>query len=118
VPNSIDFINKHSIMIVPLFSGSGMRVKILEGMALGKTVITTSLGLEGISARHKEELLIADSPEEFVEMINYCNSDKGILDRIGKNAREFVIKYYDNKKNAEQLLDLYEELIISPKYAR
>lgn len=118
VADAVTFISDSDIMVVPLFSGSGMRVKILEGMALGKTVITTSLGLEGISARHKEELLIADSPEEFIEMINYCNSDKSILDRIGKNAREFVIKYYDNKKNAEQLLDLYEELIISPKYAR
>jgi len=118
IADAVSFISDSDIMVVPLFSGSGMRVKILEGMALGKTVITTSLGLEGISAQHKKELLIADSREEFIEMINYCNSDKYILDHIGKNAREFVIKYYDNKKNAVQLLELYEELVISPKYAR
>ena len=118
VADAVSFISNSDIMVVPLFSGSGMRVKILEGMALGKTVITTSLGLEGISAQHKEEILIADTPEEFIEMINYCNDDKSVLERIGKNAREFVIKYYDNKKNAEQLLDLYKKLIKSPQYAR
>jgi len=51
-------------------------------------------------------------------MINYCNDDKSVLDRIGQNAREFVIKYYDNKKNAQQLLELYQKLIKSPQYAR
>lgn len=118
VADAVSFINDADIMVVPLFSGSGMRVKILEGMALGKTVITTSLGLEGISAKHKKELLIADSPEEFVEMINYCKADRSVLEEIGNNARDFVIKYYDNKKNAQQLLELYSQLIISPKYAR
>lgn len=118
VADSVSFISNSDIMVVPLFSGSGMRVKILEGMALGKTVITTSLGLEGISATHKKELLIADTPEEFVEMIDYCNNDKSVLETIGRNAREFVIQYYDNKKNAELLLDLYKKLIKSPKYAR
>ena len=118
VADAVSFISNSDIMVVPLFSGSGMRVKILEGMALGKTIITTSLGLEGISARHKEELLIADTPDQFIEMINYCNNDKSVLERIGKNARDFVIKYYDNKKNAEELLDLYEKLIVSPQYAK
>ena len=51
VPNAVDFINQHSIMVVPLLSGSGMRAKILEGMALGKVVMTTQLGLEGIRAK-------------------------------------------------------------------
>jgi len=118
VADAVTFINDADIMVVPLFSGSGMRVKILEGMALGKTVITTSLGLEGISATHKKELLIADTPDQFVEMINYCKEDRSVIKNIGDNARDFVIKYYDNKKNAQQLLELYNHLIISPKYAR
>ena len=118
VADAVTFINNADIMVVPLFSGSGMRVKILEGMALGKTVITTSLGLEGISAQHKKEILIADSPDEFIEMINYCKNDQSVLEDIGGNARAFVIKYYDNKKNAELLLALYQDMIKSPQYAR
>ncbi|MGB1120750.1 MAG: glycosyltransferase family 4 protein, partial [Saprospiraceae bacterium] len=48
VESAVDFINQHSMMIVPLFSGSGMRVKILEGLALGRVILTTSIGVEGI----------------------------------------------------------------------
>ncbi|MBL7775228.1 MAG: glycosyltransferase, partial [Saprospiraceae bacterium] len=51
VPDAAGFINQHSILVVPLLSGGGMRAKILEGMALGKVVLSTSLGLEGIAAR-------------------------------------------------------------------
>lgn len=118
VGDAVSFISNSDIMVVPLFAGSGMRVKILEGMALGKTIITTSLGLEGIAAIHKKELLIADTPDEFIEMINYCNNNKSVLKSIGKNAREFVKRFYDSKTNAEELLELYEKLIKSPQYAR
>lgn len=59
-------------IIVPLLSGSGMRVKILEGMFLGRIVITTSLGLEGINAQHKNQVLVADTVEEFVKAVEFC----------------------------------------------
>ena len=59
-------------MIVPLFAGSGIRVKILEGMALGKVIITTRIGLEGIPAIDRKHVLIADTKEEMIEAIQYC----------------------------------------------
>jgi len=111
VPCAVDFINKHDAMIVPLFSGSGTRVKILEGMALGKVVITTSIGLEGIDAKHKEQVLIADTPSEFIEAIGFLESSEGQISRIQENALKFVHEHYSNVKIAENLIEKYKNLL-------
>lgn len=116
VDNAIEFINAHPIMIVPLFSGSGMRVKILEGMALGKVVITTTLGKEGIEAVHGQHVLIADTPEAFIEAIQMVKSNPELVWEISKNAKQFVEDYYDHNHNAGLLLSKYRELKNNPKY--
>jgi glycosyltransferase involved in cell wall biosynthesis len=90
-------------MIVPLFSGSGMRVKILEAMALGRVVVTTSLGLEGINAKHKKQVLIADTSNDFVEQLQFCRNNPAKLQKIGENARQLIVSQYDNKVNARRL---------------
>lgn len=110
VPDAADFINSHDVMLVPLFSGSGMRVKILEGMALGKVVLSTNLGLEGIHAEHRKDVLIADDIENFTNEIIHCYNNPGIISDIGTAAIEFIHKYYDNVSIANRLLDFYKEL--------
>lgn len=110
IPDAVSFINQHPIMIVPLFSGSGMRVKILEGMALGKVVITTSLGLEGINASHLEEVIVADTPEEFIACFEYCANHRQEMLDIGRKAQVFVAKNYDNRSIAKDLMTAYREL--------
>ncbi|MEM1319763.1 MAG: glycosyltransferase family 4 protein [Bacteroidota bacterium] len=111
VPDASEFINKHSIMVVPLLSGSGMRAKVLEGMALGKVVLTTSMGLEGVDARHKEEVLIADTVEEFIDCIDFCYRSNGQLSQIGHNARQFISTNYDNLHIAQHLLEAYKSIV-------
>lgn len=111
VPDSHKFINSKSIMLVPLFSGGGMRVKIIEGMALGKTIISTSIGAEGIDYKEGEDLLIANSENEFVDKIIQCVSDKNFSDRIGFNARQLIERKYDNKIICEGLSQFYKDLI-------
>ena len=64
VADSHEFINSKSIMIVPLNSGGGMRVKIIEGMAFAKTIISTAVGAEGIEYENGKNILIANSEEE------------------------------------------------------
>ncbi len=110
VPSAIDFINKHSIMVVPLLSGSGMRAKILEGMLLGKVVLTTPLGLEGISAKDRREVLIAETEAEFEKALNYCYRNQNKLERIGRRAKEFVTTYYDSRELAKELMNAYASL--------
>lgn len=105
---AVTFINAHSIMIVPLLSGSGMRAKILEGMALGKVVLTTNIGLEGITATHKDEVLIANKAEEFINCIQYCYDEREALRFLGQRAENFVKTNYNCQKIAEQLLKAYQ----------
>ena len=104
VPNAKDFINQHPIMIVPLLSGGGMRVKILEGMALGRVVITTSIGLEGIEAQHKKEVLIADTAADWFQCLKFCQENSRVLSGIGTAARDLIREHYDNLQIGQRLL--------------
>lgn len=113
VDDSNKFISSHPLMVVPLLSGSGMRVKILEGMALGKVIITTSLGLEGIPATDMENILIADTPEDFLGCFEYLHNHPKEVARIGKNAVQFVSERYDTYKIAATLIAKYKSLIDS-----
>jgi glycosyltransferase involved in cell wall biosynthesis len=112
VPCAHKFINEHSIMVVPLLSGSGMRAKILEGMSLGKVVLTTPIGLEGIHAKDKKEVLIAETVAEFEKAINYCYQNKNKLERIGRRAKEFVSTSYDSDALAKDLIKEYSSLMV------
>ena len=107
VPEAVDFINDHPLMVVPLFSGSGMRTKILEAMALERVVITTTLGLEGIDAVDGEEVLIADSGEAFREKIASLLENPDRIMQIGKAARRHIEENYDAPVVAD---DLYQFL--------
>jgi glycosyltransferase involved in cell wall biosynthesis len=109
VPSAPDFLNQHSIMVVPLLSGGGMRAKILEGMAVGKVVLSTRIGMEGIEARHAEECLLADAPEDFVENLRWCYAQGADLAGLGQRARAFCTDHYDNQRVAQRLLDVYAE---------
>lgn len=108
VENARKFICAHPISLVPLLSGGGMRVKILESMALGKVVLTTTLGLEGIPAQPNQEVLIADDPADFLAQINYCHIAPDRVAQIGQQARTLVINQFDRKRIATELISLYE----------
>jgi glycosyltransferase involved in cell wall biosynthesis len=109
VPSAPDFINRHAIMVVPLLSGGGMRAKILEGMAVGKVVLSTRVGMEGIDAHHGRECLIADTTEEFAEALAWCREQGPALLELGKNAAQFCAEHYDNLKVAERLLEAFRK---------
>ncbi|MEZ5058935.1 MAG: glycosyltransferase family 4 protein [Saprospiraceae bacterium] len=114
IADSIKFINQHSIMVVPLFSGSGMRVKILEGMALGKVVISTSLGLEGIDATDNKEVFVANDPISFIEHLSNCIEDQKKMLEIGRQAQELVAEQYDNLQIAKKLAKVYKNHLPAP----
>ncbi len=105
VENAYDFMQSKSTMIVPLLSGSGMRIKIIEGMALGKTIISTRLGAQGISCSHTKNILIADTSEEFINWIDACVTKRSFSDKIGMNAKALVKQNYDNNIIARKLAD-------------
>ena len=111
VEDAAEFITSCPVMIVPLFSGSGMRVKILEAMALERVVITTSLGLEGIEAKHGEHVLIANTAADFVEQLSYCLGNPNEMVRIGREARKLILEKYDNTVNASRFSMAMQKLL-------
>ena len=112
VENAIDFINSNNIMIVPLLSGSGMRIKIIEGMALGKIVITTSIGASGIKVTNKKNIVIADTPTAFSNAINYYLEHPKEQIKIGESARQLMENEYDNSVIISRLIEFCKRLNI------
>jgi glycosyltransferase involved in cell wall biosynthesis len=92
------FMQENGILIVPLWSGSGIRIKIIEAMATGKVVITTSIGLEGIMAIDRKHVLIADTPEMFVEAVKFCVENLHLCEQIGKNAQQLIRENHNNDR--------------------
>ena len=110
VPDAKAFVSEHDVAIVPLLSGSGIRIKIIESMAMGKTVITTRVGAEGILYDEEVNLIIAENKARMAEAIRSINENPEIAVRIGQAARKLVEELYDNRKIISRLLMFYEEI--------
>ena len=108
VEDILPFYQRTLICVVPLRAGGGTRLKILEGMALGRPVVTTSIGCEGLEAVHGKHLLIADDPAGFADHINRLMSDAALYRSIAQSARQFVESHYGWDAIAEKLMHLYE----------
>jgi len=96
--------------IVPLRAGGGTRLKILNSWAMGKPVVSTSIGCEGLDARDGENILVRDAPKEFSEAILALSRDEGLRRRIGEAARRTAVEVYSwdvlGRKMNETYLDL------------
>lgn len=108
--DAVEFMNSKAIMIVPLLSGSGMRVKIIEGMAMQKCIIATTMAAEGINCKNGKDIMIADTPDEFYRAILQCITQPNKWRDIGVNARKTVERDHDINGNAKRMLAIYESL--------
>ena len=104
------FVAENDVAIVPLLAGSGIRIKIIESMAMGKTVITTRVGAEGILYDEEVNIIIAENKAKMVEAIRSINENPQIAERIGREARKLVENTYDNRKIIARLLMFYEQI--------
>lgn len=111
VPDVWEYMQRFSIMVVPLFSGSGIRIKIVEAMAAGKAIITTAVGAEGINYENGVHMLIAKDEKAFTEAIVRLCNDKPLRDSLGVKARELISKEHDNKQLMLKLTRFYTELL-------
>jgi polysaccharide biosynthesis protein PslH len=111
VHDSIDFQLHKGVLVVPLRSGSGIRVKIIEAMALGKAIISTSIGAQGIPYIHGVNILIADSPEDFAFAIFQCHTSAELRQSLGYHAHQTYLEYYDIQVIASQTSEFYHEVI-------
>ncbi|MBQ8703776.1 MAG: glycosyltransferase [Bacteroidales bacterium] len=105
------FIAGKQINVVPLLSGSGIRVKIIEAMSMGKAVVTTTVGARGIDYTDGENLLIANTPTEFARQIRRLVDDPDYCRRVGEAAARLVDGQYDVHRLTDRLLQFYKERI-------
>lgn len=89
------FMQSYRVMVAPLLTGSGIRIKILEAMALGRPVVTTPVGVQGIPAVNQRDLLVTDDPEAMKDQLVRLLSSDGEADRLVDSARQLVTHNFD-----------------------
>ena len=110
VPEIKPYFAEATVFVVPLRIGSGTRLKILEALAMGKAIVSTSVGAEGLDLKDGEEIFIADEPKPFAEAVTRLLTDPALRRRIGENGRARVEKDYDWRSIGEKLHRLYTEI--------
>jgi glycosyltransferase involved in cell wall biosynthesis len=110
VADAAAFIGSMRVMIAPIHSGGGMRIKILAAMAAGKPVVATTIGAEGIDITNGENIVIADDVEAFCNAIESLLDDERRAHAIGDAAHELVATRYSTDALTRGLLAFYEEL--------
>jgi glycosyltransferase involved in cell wall biosynthesis len=88
------YVQKSAVFIVPLRIGSGTRLKIFEALAMGRAVVSTTVGAEGLGLEDKKHFLRADTPSEFVHAVSSLMRDPARRDALGRAARELVETHY------------------------
>jgi glycosyltransferase involved in cell wall biosynthesis len=95
VPDIRPYMAQAGSVIVPLRVGGGTRLKILDAMAMGKPIVSTTVGAEGIEATHGEHILLADHPQEFADCVVRLIEQPELRAQLGKNGRKLAEQKYD-----------------------
>ena len=111
VESAAGFMQQYELMLVPLLSGGGMRIKIIEGMALGCCILSTTLGAEGIHVKPGFDIVVADSAAEWLAQLGRYYRGELPAAAIGQEAARTIARRYDNARVVESFLDLYTILL-------
>lgn len=103
--------DSNAIMVVPLQVGGGSRLKILTALAMGCPVVSTSLGCEGLEVLDGEHVLIADTPEAMLQMVNRLIDDPPLRLMLSQNGRCLAEKSYDWGIVLQPLQSIYKNLL-------
>ena len=110
VPDERPWFDRSDLLVVPMRMGSGVRLKVLQAMAMGVPVVSTSLGMAGVDAEHGTHYLRADSPSEFARQIISALTSAPLRQSLARAARELVCERYDWQVIVPRLEHFYEEL--------
>jgi glycosyltransferase involved in cell wall biosynthesis len=95
VTDRVRYLTETGAFIVPLHSGGGMRVKILNVWSWGLPVVSTSIGAERIDVQHAKNLLLADTTDDFAQAVTRVLNDLNFAQQLGHNGRQTVVEKYD-----------------------
>jgi polysaccharide biosynthesis protein PslH len=114
VPGFVDDLDachkRASLFVAPILTGGGIIVKVLDAMAAGTPVVTTTYGNEGIGAQPGRDLLVADEPAAFAEAVVALLRDRELAGRLGENGRSFVAEHYGLDAVIGKIENIYGEL--------
>ena len=102
------FADDNDIMIVPLLSGGGMRVKIVQAMSQGKIIVTTPIGAEGLDIIPNYHAVVAETPEDFATGVQVVMENTDFFIKLGENSIRFIRNNYTNKALALELVKFYD----------
>jgi glycosyltransferase involved in cell wall biosynthesis len=105
-----------AVAVVPLRKGAGTRLKILEAMALGTPVVSTTKGAEGLEVERGIHLLLADGPSEFAEATLQLLRDRGLRSRLAGRARQLVRATYDWASIGDDFAQMVQGLVESGRH--
>ena len=111
VADVVPYYRQACLSVVPIRGGGGTRLKILESMALGRRVVSTSIGCEGLDVRDGVHLSVADTPDEFARRVVLLLRDPTLRQQFAANARRFVEERYHWPHIAENLMHVYRTLL-------
>ena len=107
----VDDIRPHvaraAVYVVPLRIGGGTRLKILDAMAMGKAVVSTAVGCEGLGLSHDEQALVASSPEDFADAVCALLADRERATRLGQSGRDYVCRNFRWEEIAKGMEAVY-----------
>jgi len=110
-----DYIEKVTVVVCPMRTGTGFRNKICQALAMRKPVVSTSLGTEGLGVVPGEHLLIADNPQDFAQKTVQLLQDKALQDRLGQKGFELIKSQYSLEVLEEKMNHLLEEVVRNGK---
>lgn len=110
VKDAYDFMQLQGIMVVPLFSGSGMRVKVVEGMAMGKCIVSTGFGMEGVFAEPGKHYYLANNASEFIIALTQLISNPAKAQQTGEEARRFAFEHFNNTRIMDQVIAFIKQI--------
>lgn len=117
VPDVRGYVKKASAFVVPLFSGGGTRLKVVEAMAMRVPLISTSIGIEGIECEDGRNVMVAEHPEKFADKVLQVLNDYQLATRLANNARRLVEERYGWNAIGDKLDDRYKSIVAEPVLA-